>query len=105
MTYASKGGHERIRIAEHVKRLGPHEVAPGIVGSRRFSYVPATDTLVLRFRSRVSGKGLDPDASMSIKCGFDPIVRLRSESNCGEYIVQRFCAELATDVSKVTQLS
>jgi hypothetical protein len=26
-------------------------------------------------------------------------VRLRSESNCGEYIVQRFCAELATDVS------
>jgi hypothetical protein len=29
---------------------------------------------------------------------------LRSESNCGEYIVQRFCAELTTDVSKVRQL-
>jgi hypothetical protein len=34
-----------------------------------------------------------------------PGVRLRSESNCGEYIVQRFCAEFATDVSKVSQLS
>ena len=60
-----------------------------VVASLRF-HEPAHEEPALK-------RYAEPDAGIG--------VRLRSESNCGEYIVQRFCVELATDVSKVTQLS
>jgi hypothetical protein len=53
-------GHERIRIAEHVKRLGPSRGGTGIVVSRRFSCVPSIGRPVFLFRLRVSGTGLRP---------------------------------------------
>jgi hypothetical protein len=69
-------GHERIRIAEHVKRLGPHEVASES-SFRDVSHAcprPAGSSAIPIASVR---KGpMNPDSSVSIKCGFDPILTL-----------------------------